>query len=218
MKLYEQQTHNLLCPCHQSTFNAADGAKVKFGPAARPLPQLAISVDDEGYFVAQGDFNEPVGPSYWERSVMSQHDGAAQPIAHHARRQGRAGTATWVDDRLGSSNFVRRSLNKVFPDHWSFMLGEIALYSFIILLLTGTYLTFFYEASTREVVYNGSYLPLKGIEMSRRTPRRWTSASTSAAVCSCGRSTTGRPCCSWRRSWCTCSACSSPARSASRAR
>ena len=76
-------------------------------------------------------------------------------------------TATWVDDRLGSSNFVRRSLNKVFPDHWSFMLGEIALYSFIILLLSGTYLTFFYDASTREVIYNGSYIPLKGISMSQ---------------------------------------------------
>ncbi len=76
-------------------------------------------------------------------------------------------TAVWVDDRLGSSNFVRRSLNKVFPDHWSFMLGEIALYSFIILLLTGTYLTFFYDASTREVIYNGSYMPLKGIAMSQ---------------------------------------------------
>ncbi|HUR51493.1 MAG TPA: Rieske 2Fe-2S domain-containing protein [Mycobacteriales bacterium] len=67
VKLYEQQTHHLFCPCHQSTFDAADGAKVLFGPAARNLPQLAISVDDEGYFVAQGDFNEPVGPSYWER-------------------------------------------------------------------------------------------------------------------------------------------------------
>jgi ubiquinol-cytochrome c reductase cytochrome b subunit len=77
-----------------------------------------------------------------------------------------AGTATWVDDRLGSSNFVKRSLNKVFPDHWSFMLGEIALYSFIVLLLTGTYLTLFFEGSSREVLYNGSYAPLKGIPMS----------------------------------------------------
>ncbi|MCW2666168.1 MAG: Rieske (2Fe-2S) iron-sulfur domain protein [Frankiales bacterium] len=67
VKLYEQQTHNLLCPCHQSTFDAAEGALVKFGPASRPLPQLAISVDQDGYFIAQGDFNEPVGPSYWER-------------------------------------------------------------------------------------------------------------------------------------------------------
>jgi ubiquinol-cytochrome c reductase iron-sulfur subunit len=68
VKLYEQQTHHLFCPCHQSTFDASRGADVIFGPAARPLPQLAISVDDEGYFVAQGDFAEPIGPSYWERS------------------------------------------------------------------------------------------------------------------------------------------------------
>ena len=67
VKLYEQQTHHLLCPCHQSTFEADKGCSVVFGPAARPLPQLAISVDPEGYFVAQGDFAEPVGPSYWER-------------------------------------------------------------------------------------------------------------------------------------------------------
>lgn len=67
VKLYEQQKHHLFCPCHQSTFDAANGAKVLFGPAARNLPQLAISVDAEGYFVAQGDFNEPVGPSFWER-------------------------------------------------------------------------------------------------------------------------------------------------------
>ena len=65
--LYEQQTHHLLCPCHQSTFDVADGAKVVFGPAKRPLPQLPIAVDDEGYLIAQDDFNEPVGPSYWER-------------------------------------------------------------------------------------------------------------------------------------------------------
>ena len=67
VKLYEQQTHHLFCPCHQSTFDASNGAKVLFGPAARALPQLAISVDAEGYFVAQGDYSEPVGPSYWER-------------------------------------------------------------------------------------------------------------------------------------------------------
>ena len=65
--LYEQQTHHLLCPCHQSTFDVADGAKVIFGPAKRPLPQLPIEVDAEGYLVAQSDFHEPVGPSFWER-------------------------------------------------------------------------------------------------------------------------------------------------------
>ena len=67
VKLYEQQTHHLLCPCHQSTFAADKGAQVVFGPASRPLPQLAISVDDEGYFIATGDYSQPVGPSYWER-------------------------------------------------------------------------------------------------------------------------------------------------------
>lgn len=64
--LYEQQTHHMLCPCHQSTFDVTDGAKVIFGPAHRPLPQLPIEVDDEGYLVARGDFNEPIGPSFWD--------------------------------------------------------------------------------------------------------------------------------------------------------
>ena len=65
--LYEQQTHHLLCPCHQSTFDLTEHCKVIFGPASRPLPQLPITVDAEGYLVAQSDFNEPVGPSFWER-------------------------------------------------------------------------------------------------------------------------------------------------------
>jgi ubiquinol-cytochrome c reductase iron-sulfur subunit len=67
ISLYEQQTHHVLCPCHQSTFDLADGAKVVFGPAARPLPQLPLAVDAEGYLVAQSGFTEPVGPSFWER-------------------------------------------------------------------------------------------------------------------------------------------------------
>lgn len=65
--LYEQQTHQLFCPCHQSTFNVLEACKVVFGPAARPLPQLEIYLDADGYFRAAGDFNEPVGPSFWER-------------------------------------------------------------------------------------------------------------------------------------------------------
>ena len=67
--LYEQQTHHLLCPCHQSQFDVANECKVIFGPAARPLPQLPITVDDEGYLVARSDFTEPVGPSFWERNA-----------------------------------------------------------------------------------------------------------------------------------------------------
>jgi ubiquinol-cytochrome c reductase iron-sulfur subunit len=65
--LYEQHTHHLLCPCHQSTFDVTEHCKVVFGPAARPLPQLPITVDAEGYLVAQSDFLEPVGASFWER-------------------------------------------------------------------------------------------------------------------------------------------------------
>jgi ubiquinol-cytochrome c reductase iron-sulfur subunit len=65
--LYEQQTHQLFCPCHQSTFNVLKHCRVVFGPAARPLPQLPIYIDDQGYFRARSDFTEPVGPSFWER-------------------------------------------------------------------------------------------------------------------------------------------------------
>lgn len=65
--LYEQQTHHLLCPCHQSTFDVQRDCEVVFGPASRPLPQLPITVDDEGYLVATSDFREAVGPSFWER-------------------------------------------------------------------------------------------------------------------------------------------------------
>ncbi len=67
ISLNERKTHHLLCPCHQSTFDLADSGRVIFGPAARALPQLPLAVDDEGYLVAQSDFTEPVGPSFWER-------------------------------------------------------------------------------------------------------------------------------------------------------
>jgi ubiquinol-cytochrome c reductase iron-sulfur subunit len=67
ISLWEQQTHHLLCPCHQSTFDLADNGRVIFGPAARPVPQLPLAVDDEGYLIATSDFTEPVGPSFWER-------------------------------------------------------------------------------------------------------------------------------------------------------
>lgn len=72
----------------------------------------------------------------------------------------------WFDDRLGASRFASTVLNRVFPDHWSFLVGELALYSFVVLVLTGTYLTFFFDPSAEEVVYGGSYGPLQGVEMS----------------------------------------------------
>lgn len=72
----------------------------------------------------------------------------------------------WFDDRVGGAPFATKALNRVFPDHWSFYLGEVALYCFVILVGTGVYLTFFFEPSTRDVVYDGSYEPLQGVEMS----------------------------------------------------
>jgi ubiquinol-cytochrome c reductase cytochrome b subunit len=76
------------------------------------------------------------------------------------------GPVKYLDDRLGIGKIGRKNLRKVFPDHWSFMLGEIALYSFIILILTGTFLTFWFKPSMAEVEYQGSYSLLKGLHMS----------------------------------------------------
>jgi ubiquinol-cytochrome c reductase cytochrome b subunit len=78
-----------------------------------------------------------------------------------------AGTvANYVDERTGAAKWMRKNLQKVFPDHWSFMLGEIALYSFVILLLSGTFLSFWFDPSMQHVKYEGSYQPLKDVEMS----------------------------------------------------
>jgi ubiquinol-cytochrome c reductase cytochrome b subunit len=95
---------------------------------------------------------------------------AEAPEPTRPENQGPAEQATrktlqYVDDTFGSSNFLKRSMDKVFPDHWSFMLGEIALYSFVILLLSGVYLTLFFHASQNPVIYNGTYQPLRGVQM-----------------------------------------------------
>ncbi|WP_405580952.1 cytochrome bc complex cytochrome b subunit [Streptomyces sp. NBC_01092] len=75
--------------------------------------------------------------------------------------------ADWADGRLGLYGLAKSQMRKVFPDHWSFMLGEVCLYSFIVLILTGVYLTLFFDPSTSEVVYNGAYEPLNGVLMTR---------------------------------------------------
>ena len=72
----------------------------------------------------------------------------------------------WVDERLGTSHFARTALEKIFPDHWSFMIGEIAMYCFVILVVTGVYLTFFFVPAAEEVVYDGAYEALRGTRMS----------------------------------------------------
>ena len=77
-----------------------------------------------------------------------------------------AGAANYLDERTTISGAVKEFGRKIFPDHWSFMLGEIALYSFVVILLSGTFLTFFFDPSMAHVEYEGSYLPLKGMGMS----------------------------------------------------
>ncbi|MFM9921104.1 cytochrome b [Lacisediminihabitans sp. H27-G8] len=74
--------------------------------------------------------------------------------------------ANYIDERTSISGLVKELGRKIFPDHWSFMLGEVALYSFVVILLSGTFLTFFFQPSMAEVTYDGSYVPLKGIQMS----------------------------------------------------
>jgi ubiquinol-cytochrome c reductase cytochrome b subunit len=87
--------------------------------------------------------------------------------ADRRRSGGVTGWASnYVDERTGVSYVVREFGRKIFPDHWSFMLGEVALYSFVIILITGSFLTFFFQASMAEVTYDGSYGPLKGLDMS----------------------------------------------------
>src|SRR5689334_18209316 len=73
---------------------------------------------------------------------------------------------TYLDERLGTNAAARKNLRKVFPEHWSFMLGEVVLYSFVILLATGVYLTLFFKPSMEEVAYDGPYAPLRGVTMS----------------------------------------------------
>ena len=97
---------------------------------------------------------------------MSTTEESIQAPAHAAPTSKGGAVGYYIDDRLASASFTKRLVDKVFPDHWSFMLGEVALYSFIILLLSGTYLTLFFNPSMTEVIYNGSYVPLKGVKMS----------------------------------------------------
>ena len=91
----------------------------------------------------------------------------SEPPAPEEAPPSRVGAlADWVDDRAGAAKPMSYLLKKVFPDHWSFMLGEIAMFSLVILLITGTFLTFWFVPSAGQVIYNGSYVPLKGISMS----------------------------------------------------
>jgi ubiquinol-cytochrome c reductase cytochrome b subunit len=98
-------------------------------------------------------------------AALRENDTVSEP-APSAGMKAAGGVAGWLDDRTGGAGFVAYLLKKVFPDHWTFMLGEIAMYSMIICLLTGVFLTFWFVPSAGQVVYDGSYLPLQGITVS----------------------------------------------------
>ena len=90
---------------------------------------------------------------------------AAAPVSPGLKKVG--GVAGWIDDRTGAAKGVGYLMKKVFPDHWSFMLGEIAMYSMIVCMLTGVFLTFWFDPSMAHTTYEGSYAPLQGVQMSR---------------------------------------------------
>ncbi|MEO7130275.1 MAG: ubiquinol-cytochrome c reductase cytochrome b subunit, partial [Dermatophilaceae bacterium] len=89
--------------------------------------------------------------------AASQKQAATKPLG---------GLAGWLDDRSGGAKGISPLMKKVFPDHWSFMLGEIAMYSMIICLLTGVFLSFWFVPSMTQVPYDGSYIPLQGVMVS----------------------------------------------------
>lgn len=91
--------------------------------------------------------------------------------------------AEWADERLGLAAMGKKNLRKIFPDHWSFMLGEIALWSFVVLLLSGVFLTLWFQPSMAEITYQAPTSSSAASACRRRTRRRCRSASTSAAVC-----------------------------------
>src|SRR5215213_2029673 len=99
-----------------------------------------------------------------DTSKVASSNGSTAATPSKPSRAGAA--ATWADDRLGLATMAKKNLRKVFPDHWSFMLGEIALWSFVILLLTGVFLTFWFVPSMSESTYQGSYSQLRGVPMS----------------------------------------------------
>lgn len=97
-------------------------------------------------------------------SKVATTNGSTPATTKGAQRAG--AIANWADERLGLGSAMKKNIRKVFPDHWSFMLGEIALWSFVVLLLTGVFLTLWFDPSMTEIQYNGSYDPLRGVHMS----------------------------------------------------
>ena len=148
--LYEQRTNRILCPCHQSQFNALEYGKpiltgrLCSGPAAADGQRPGLPG-------RRGRFHRTCRTGLLGASIMSNR---------------LAVQASEMDARYMAPG-IRRQINKVFPSHWSFMLGEVALYSFVILLISGVYLTLFFDPSMSHVIYDGAYTPLNGVTMTR---------------------------------------------------
>ena len=123
--------------CHQSQFDVSDGAKPFFGPAARPLPH-APGRRRGGHTGGPGRL-----PGAGRARVLGHE---SRPMMSMVER-----SFKYLDERLGTASLARATLRKVFPDHWSFLLGEIALFSLVVLIFTGVFLTFFYTPSIQEV-------------------------------------------------------------------
>ena len=160
----------LLCPCHQSTFDVLDGATPVFGPATRSLPQLPLAVDDDG--VPRRRRATSPSPSAPASGTVTATV-TCRCGARLARLPGGSTTGS------AAPSFARTALDKVFPDHWSFMLGEIALYCFVILLADRHVPHVLLRRRPSEVVYDGQLRPAAGRrDVGRRTSRPSTSAST----------------------------------------
>ena len=175
-----------------------EGGRVLFGPAGRALPQLPLMID------ARATCGPPAGST----RTSARRGGACTGPSVNAverdvhRRFERASRS--AEQRLGLAAGVKWAMRYVFPDHWSFLLGEIALYSFMVLVGTGIFLTLYYVPSDSQVIYHGSYraaagrADVGGLPLGART-----SASTCPPGCCSARSTTGPPTCSSPRSCCT---------------
>ena len=123
-------------------------------------------------------------------------------VSRYAHRRFERGLR-YTEQRLGGAPMFKWMLRYVFPDHWTFLIGEIALYSFLVLIGTGVFLAVYYVPSDHQVVYHGTYALLRDQEMPEAYRSVVTCASASPPACCCARSITGRPTCSSPRSCCT---------------
>ncbi len=147
-------TRQLVCPCHQSVFDPADAARPIGGPAPRSAAPAAVGDRRRRSPDRRRRLLDARRPRRLGRRLMA--------ATHWGRRGGEG-----IVDRLGAGHGVNKALRKVFPRHFSFLWGELALYSFVVLLLSGIYLTLFFQGSQEVTTYAGSYAPLQGAEVSR---------------------------------------------------